>query len=128
MSAIKADVIREAYVMEVDEYSLISTSDVIKVNNCACVIHPIIILYQKFDLTRVKQSQLNFEASFTLTMQRNAQCHASSFAYLYNYNILHLNRRSLGTLTSASRCPTIVSTSAPARKTHPHTGNKPCSF
>ena len=39
MSTIKADVIREACVMIVDEYSLISTSDVIKVEKIIYVHH-----------------------------------------------------------------------------------------
>ena len=60
MTCMKEDVLREAVIMAVDQYSLVSSDDVIK----------------KFDLTKVKPADLEFESRFSLTMQHNTQCHA----------------------------------------------------
>ena len=34
-----------------------------------------LLISQKFDLSKVKPSELDFEAPFTLTMQQDTQCH-----------------------------------------------------
>ncbi|XP_019859558.1 PREDICTED: protein arginine N-methyltransferase 3-like, partial [Amphimedon queenslandica] len=59
MSCMKDEVLLEPTVKLVDEYCLISTSDVIK----------------KFDITTVKVSDLDFKSSFTLTIKQNDTCY-----------------------------------------------------
>ncbi|XP_019858565.1 PREDICTED: protein arginine N-methyltransferase 1-B-like [Amphimedon queenslandica] len=70
MSCMKDEVLLEPTVKLVDEYCLISTSDVIK----------------KFDITTVKASDLDFKSSFTLTIKQNDTCYVSlSMYYMYMY-------------------------------------------
>uniref|UniRef100_A0A1X7TBP3 Protein arginine N-methyltransferase domain-containing protein n=1 Tax=Amphimedon queenslandica TaxID=400682 RepID=A0A1X7TBP3_AMPQE len=61
MSCMKDEVLLEPTVKLVDEYCLISTSDVI----------------QKFDITTVKVSDLDFKSSFMLTIKQNDTCYVS---------------------------------------------------
>jgi protein arginine N-methyltransferase 3 len=58
MSCMKEDALKEPYITIVDEYGLISSSDVIK----------------KFDLTSIKSCELDFEAKFSLTVTQDGHC------------------------------------------------------